>query len=260
MIPSQKQEQGKNGGCVDKKAASEPVQTDPKVLWRGWSGPVEIEGMRFCVTKKRVGDNATIKIVNVLTAPQGTELHGLGGTNVYVTVVQLHFREFQSRLREGSSKWLEQKRIWDFLHSVFIANGIKTTLRANPTVTFDLAQGQRQEQGVKTSASIGDFIPGTPGWYCFDEHSPQAVFRVKFAACKLGVLKQVQVVKLESVEAGHPLYGYSRPGTFLYHNTLAWGKMPNFKGSHAGDSQKMWEFLTDMLTEHYGAHAVATAM
>jgi hypothetical protein len=249
MITTQKQ-----GG-----KEKELIQTDPMILWNGWSGPVEIAGMRFRVTKKTMGDGREVKIVHVFAAPRDTELHGLGGLDVYVTVAQLHFQDFRSRLREGSSKWLEQKRIWEFLHGVFVAVGIKTVHRDKPSVSSKLARDQHQRQEVKTSASIEDFILGTPGAYCFDKHSSQAVFRVKLTASQFGTARQMPVVELMSVDLGHPLCIYCRSGTFLYHDTLARERTPDFKGARAGDLQKMWEFLTDMIAEHRGT-SVATSV
>lgn len=235
--------------------AKELIQIDPMILWNGFSGPVEIAGMRFRVTKKPMGDGNEVKIVHVFAAPLGTALHGLGGSEVYVTLAQLHFQEFQSRLREGSSKWLEQKRIWEFLHDVFVTAGIKMKPQARPASPSKAAHEQHRKQGMKYSTSVEDFVSGTPGTYCFDEYSPQAGFRVKLSQSQFGAGRQVPLVELLSVEAGHPLYMYCRPGSFLYHNTLSQRNIPDFKGTRAGDCQKMWEFLTDMLTEHRGLSA-----
>lgn len=231
----------------------ELIQTDPMILWNGFSGPVEIAGMRFRVTKKVMSDEREVKIVHVFTAPFGTALHGLGGSEVYVTLAQLHFQEFQSRLREGSRKWLEQKRIWGFLHDVFVATGIKMKPQARPVPALNAAHEQHRKQGMKYSASVEDFILGTLGTYCFDEHSPQAGFRVKPTQSQFGAGRQVPLVELVSVETGHPLHMYCRPGSFLYHNTLSQKNIPDFKGTRAGDCQKMWEFLTDMLAKYRGS-------
>lgn len=232
--------------------AKELIQTDPMILWKGFSGPVEIAGMRFRVTKKVMGDRNEVKIVHVFAAPLGTELHGLGGAEVYVTLAQLHFQEFQSRLREGSSKWLEQKRIWEFLHGVFVAAGIKLKHQTRPTSSSKAPREQYRKPDIKTSASVESFALGTLDVYCFDEGSLQAVFLVKLSRSQFGAGRQVPIVELISVEAGHPLYMYCRPGSFLYHSTLFQRKTPDFKGTRAGDCQKMWEFLTDVLTEHRG--------
>lgn len=241
---------------------SEPVkeliQTDPVILWNGFSGPVEIAGMRFRVTKKVMGDENEVKIIHVFAAPLGTALHGLGGSDVYVTLAQLHFQEFQSRLREGSSKWLEQKRIWEFLHDVFVAAGIKMKHQAKPAASSKVAQGQHQKQDIKTSASVGDFISGSLGVYCFDEGASKAVFRVKLSQSQFGAGRQVPMVELVSVEVGHPLSSYCRPGSFLYQSTLFQRNIPDFKGPRAGDCQKMWEFLTDMLADRRQTQSATT--
>lgn len=239
--------------------AKELIQTDPMILWNGFSGPVEIAGMRFRVTKKIMGDNNEVKIVHVFAAPFGTSLHGLGGSEVYVTLAQLHFQEFQSRLREGSRKWLEQKRIWEFLHDIFVAEGIKMKPQARSTSPLKATHEQHRKPEMKTSASIEDFALGALGVYCFDGSSPQAVFRVKPSQSQFGAGRQVPIAELISVEAGHPLHMYCRLGSFLYHNTLSQKNIPDFKGPRAGDLQKMWEFLTDMLADYRQAQP-ATAM
>lgn len=242
------------------KLVKESIQDDPMVLWNGWSGPVEVAGMRFRVTKnKKLEGKDPFNVINVLAAPQGTELYGLGGSDIYVSVAQVHLPEFRSRLDEGSAKWLAQKRIWEFLHGVFVANGIKTMPQPKPTAASKPVHTDHPEKKMNTSASIEDFILGVLGNYCFDGDSSRAVFRVKLIQDKFDLTKKMLVVEIVSVETGHPIHKYSRQGTFVFHKTLAFGKIPNFKGTRAGDCQKMWEFLTDIIAEHRGTRTAAIA-
>ena len=103
---------------------------------------------------------------------------------------------------------------------------------------------------MKTSASVEDFMSGLSGVYCFDAQDKRAVFRVKLSTSRFVGARQASLVELVSVDYEHPLGTYSRPGTFLYHSTLERECTPDFKGSHAGDCQKMWEFLTDIIANH----------
>lgn len=229
------------------KQAQLSVQTDPIVLWNGWSGPVEIAGMRFEVEKMEMPDDRLVKVVKVLAAPAGTELSGIGGSGVYVTLAQLYSQEFQSRLREGSTKWVQQKRIWDFLHGVFVAAGIKTKPQTKSAVSSGTTQSKRG-----TSASIEGLIAGTLGVYCFNEQAPRAVFEVRGTRARTGTSL---VVELVSIEHGHQIYDYCRKGTYLFHDTLSKKHIPDFRGERAGDTQKMWEFLTDIIAEYRGLPA-----
>ncbi|MHB1118130.1 MAG: hypothetical protein ACYCZ7_01185 [Minisyncoccota bacterium] len=210
---------------------------------------MEINSVRFRVVKVEVGAEKTpIKVVKVFAAPAGTKLHGLGGSDVYVTVSQLHYATFQSRLIEGSKTWEQQKRIWDFLSDAFIKAGLKGAPREKPT------QANTQKP-LAPSASIEDFRTGVLGMYCFEDSSPRAKFEVKFTPYRpkgkvFQAVKDVLCVKLVSVEPGHPLYEYCRPGTRLFHEVLSWKKTPGFNGPYAGDLQKMWELLTDMIAVH----------
>lgn len=222
------------------------VQKDPKILWEGWSGPVEIGGMCFHVVKEKTNGAELKKAIYVLDAPLGTELYGLGGSDVYVTVAQLHFEEFRSRIPEDSRLYKEAKCIWDFLHRVFVEAGFETvkpsTTRVKAAPTF-----------LNVSASVKDFIVGTLGVYCFDEHSSKAVFEVKYISLddkSEQSKKDALVIELILIETGHPICEYCRTKTYMFHNLLAWGKQPNFKGARAGDTQKLWEFLADKIEEH----------
>ncbi len=226
------------------------TQVDPMILWNGWSGQVEIAGMRFEVEKKKMPDGQLVKVVKVRAAAGGTKLYGLGGSDVYVTVTQLHFGEFQSRLREGSSKWLEQKRIWDFLHSVFVAAGIKTKPQPKPAAVSGPTQPK-----LEIVTSIKDFMFGVLGVYCFDKQAPRAFFQVRGA--RTSTVKSL-VVDLVSVEHGHPLCNYCRPGTYLFLDDITRDRTPDFKGAYAGDCQKAWEFLTDLMVEYQRPSAAAT--
>src|SRR3989339_141095 len=224
------------------------AQKDPKILWEGWSGPVEIGGMRFHVVKEKTNGAELKKAIYVLDAPPGTELYGLGGSDVYVTVAQLHFEEFRSRIPEDSRLYKEAKCIWDFLHRVFVEAGFET-------VKPSKARARATPASLNVSASVKDFVAGILGVYCFDEHSPKAVFEVKYVSLddkSEQSKKDVLVVELILAETGHPICEYCRPKTYMFHKLLAWGNQPNFKGARAGDAQKLWEFLADKVVEHRG--------
>ncbi|MFA5997384.1 MAG: hypothetical protein WC791_02735 [Candidatus Paceibacterota bacterium] len=220
----------------------------PEVVWNGWNGVAEAQGIRFRVSEETSGDGKhSFKIVSVASAPLGTKLAGIMSPKTYVTIASLHMPEFSSKFKKGSAQYETQERIWKFFHEHFIEMGLKKVHEKKATP----AKAPAVE--VKTSVSVGDLIMAIPGMYCFDSNGPRAVFSMVGAvhAPQFGKKEKIYPkIELLSAEEGHPLSGYVRKGAYIYHDVLTWKKMPNFKGTHAGDSQKIWEFLNGLVVGH----------
>lgn len=235
-----------------KVVIDEPAKKDPALIWNACVGVVEISGMRFRVTKmKSNAGDYEYNAVYVLEAPIGTTLHGMGGSVIYLTIAQLHASVFRTKVLEGSFKRKRQERMWNFLNEVFIKEGIKQVYHSVRPKSALLTA--RPPEKVVLSSSMDDFISGVFGKYCFEEISPQAVFQIKLVPYrrKSGTGNgQVLVAELLLADYGHLIYDYVCPGTYMFHNVLSWGRAPNFKGKHAGDLLKMWEFLTDLIISH----------
>lgn len=226
------------------KVVEEPIHTDPMNVWHGYSGTVEIAGMRFRVMKKNVSDDYEIKAIYVLDAPPETALYGLAGSSMYLSIGQVHAQKLVPNFSEGSPLRTRQQRMWDFFHGLFVGLGVKKVLMSHPQKDGSLT--------TKCTSSVENFLMKTLGAYSFEAVSPRAVFELKVdSRVHKGTNRKEDVLNVEvvSVDVGHPLHGYVRVGTRLFYDILA-RPDPDFKGDWAGDRQKVWEFLTDTLTAH----------
>lgn len=239
------------------KAVTEAPKTDPAILWNGWNGVVEIQGMRFRSSKKKLGEGSRESLqVSVLFAPAGTELYGLAGSKILVTVPQLHRPFFRSIFKEGSVDCKRQERLWNFLNKVFLELGLKQPQveRQKPRSAMPNTQPR---QASKVSGSVDDLASGVAGVYSFEDvGQPQAFFQVRMIphkSHKTGEEKRARIVEALSINPGHKLYNCVRTyprKPFVYHDLLLWEGVPNFKGAFAGDSEKIWEFLTELIAKH----------
>lgn len=239
------------------KAVTEAPKTDPAIIWNGWNGIVEIQGMRFRSSKKKLGEGSRESLqVSVLFAPSGTELYGLAGSKIFVTVPQIHSHEFRSWNKEGSVDHRRQKRLWDFMNNLFLELGMKQppVVRQKPG---SLMPDTQPHQASKVSGSVDDLASGVAGVYSFeDAGQPQAFFQVRMIphkSYKTGEEKHARIVEALSINPGHKLYNCVRTyprKPFVYHDLLLREGVPNFKGAFAGDSEKMWEFLTELIAKH----------
>lgn len=238
------------------KSAIEAPQTDPMILWNGWSGIVEIQGMRFRSSKNNLANGKCgSPQISVISAPSGTDLYGLAGSSIYVTVLRLRsMTTFRSNFAEGSVDYKRQERLWSFLNKIFLDLGLKQSpahhQRAKRAVVSN-------KENTKVSNSVDDFASGVLGVYSFEKNGePSACFKVKmmeYTNYKTLEKKQALIVEAMSINPGHELYDYVRTTPmkpFVFHDQLSWTRPPNFKGGYAGDSEKIWEFLTDTIAKH----------
>ncbi|MEK7460182.1 MAG: hypothetical protein AAB628_01385 [Patescibacteria group bacterium] len=238
-------EQYRKSGEVVAKAVE---QTDPKIIWEGWNGVLLVEGMRFSVADVEVySSGKTVRAVHVLDAPAGTELSGLGGSETYVTVAQLHMNQFDSRLHVVATKEI-QNRIWICLNRILVEAEIKTVNRPVPQEN----RPNEKKYSRKISPSFEDFVAGVPSEYCFDKGSPYAVFKIRLESytAKSGEVMQVPVILVVSIEAEHSLCGLVTVGTKFFHNKLFSAGEPNFRNTHASSQLKMWKFLRLLYAAH----------
>lgn len=239
------------------KAVTEAPRTDPAIIWNGWNGVVEIQGMRFRSSRERIGDGTReVLKVSVLFAPAGTELYGLAGSKILVTVPQLHRPFFRSIFKEGSVDCKRQERLWNFLNKIFLELGMKQppVVRQNPRPSMSNTQAR---QTSKVSGSIDDLASGVSGMYSFEDvGQPQAHFQVKtmkYTNHKTHEEKTALIVEAVTIDYGHKLYDSVRTKPrkpFVFHNQLSWERVPNFNGACAGASEKIWEFLTELIAKH----------
>ncbi len=242
------------------RAVIETPQTDPAILWNGLNGIMEIQGMRFRSSKNKLdGERCGSPQISVLSAPAGTELYGLAGSSIYVTVLKLRLPTFQSNFPVVSVDYKRQERLWNFLNKVFIETGLKQApaqrKHAKPMAVRERCHSNKQN--TKVSSSIDDLVSGVLGRYSFEKNGePQAYFQMKtmeYTSYKAREKKQVLIVEAVSVSPGHKLYDYVRTKPrkpFVFHDQLSRDNVPNFKGDYAGDSEKMWEFLTELIAKH----------
>lgn len=231
------------------KAVTEAPKTDPAIIWNGWNGIVEIQGMRFRSSKKKLDEGSRESLqVSVLFAPSGTELYGLAGSKIFVTVPQIHSHEFRSWNKEGTVDHKRQKRLWDFLNNLFLELGMK-----QPPVV----RQRPNHSSTNVSTSVEDLVLGVLGRYSFEEDGqPRAFFRMKMLSYKskeTGEEKHTRIVEALTINTGHELYDYVRTQyrkPFVYHDLLSRENVPSFKGEYAGDSEKIWEFLTKLIAKH----------
>lgn len=220
----------------------ETVQTDPMGIWNGYLGKHEVSGMIFETVKRTDSKDREFRATSVVNAPEGTALHGMAGSTVYVTTGQIHAHEIKLSFPEGHSSRVRQQRLWDFFNWFY--RGAKEAQAPKP------AEAETAPE-TNVSASVASFNLATPGQYCFDDQAaPRAVFGVEMVFCRNGgQAETVANITLVSVDAGHQLHGKVKSGMKLFHRILA-RQEPGFKGCDAGERYMMWEHLTDIVAEH----------
>lgn len=108
-----------------KNAPVEVVSTKSENIWRGYCGLVETAGMIFRVSKQKHSSGHEFRAIHVVSAPAGTELYGLAGSRVYVSVADLHWMNFRSPFKEGTMDYHRQERIWNFFDKLFTKLSLK---------------------------------------------------------------------------------------------------------------------------------------
>ncbi len=238
------------------KAAIESASSNPSIVWKGLSGVVGAKGMRILSYEKKTTSGHDCHAVSVLSAPFGTPLAGMEKSDVYLNVAQIRSPVFRSNFKEGTEKYLLQKRMWDFFDVFFKNLGLKGN---RPEKVVAVLRPRRSSLKVETSDSKDDLVSGVPGMYSFEKMGePQAYFQVKtmeYTNRKTPEKKTAVIVEAVSVSPGHELYDYvrtisSKQKPFIFHDQLSRSGAPNFKGEYAGDAEKMWEFLTDLIAAH----------
>lgn len=229
--------------------SSETLQT-PQAVWDGHHhGLMNATGTLIRVAEKSASDGSySFNGFTVANAPIGSELADLSGSDIYLTNGQLHSKVFHSKFVEGSKLYKQQYRIWLFLRKFFMDLGIAQDIAPK---LADEKPVQKPE--CKTSDSVADFTAGVLGNYCFGKEGPCAVVALKqgvVAPQFAGRVGSSLKVELMSMDVGHPLFGYAENGTYVFHNLLACGNMPDFKGLRAGECMKLWEYLTDIIAGH----------
>lgn len=225
---------------------AEVVQTDLNVIWNGWLGLVEHQGVRFRVVKEQsVKDEHEFRAVYVVSAPAGSPLAGLSNIKTYITVAALHAPTFASKAEPGSKSYDTQERIWEFLDKAFREQKIKGVRVPSASKAVE------HKHEKKASASVADFNSRKQGLYRFDTSVPYAIISVEPLdasghAPQFGnpVSNQL-VIKLISVGTGHPLSS-CMIGTYLYYNEGLFAngsRRPAFKGSSAKDCSAFYEYL-----------------
>lgn len=226
------------------RQTEEVVQADLNVIWNGWLGLVEYEGVRFRVAKeKAIKSEHEFRAVYVVSAPAGSPLAGLGGSKTHVTVAALHAPTFASKAEPQSKSYDTQKRIWEFLDKALREAKIKGVR------VHSAPKAVEHKHENKASTSVADFNSRKQGLYRFDTSVPYSIISVEPLdnsghAPQFGnpVSNQL-VIKLVSVGKGHPLSD-CKVGTFLYYGQgLFRGKTPAFSGSHAKDCAALYEYL-----------------
>ncbi len=235
------------------KVAVENIQK-PEIVWNGWEGVTLIKGVKFMVRRIDTAKKQGVPVVFVLDADYDSGLFDLIGSKTYLTVGRVRQAFFGSSLQEGSHGRKAQQCIWGFLDKYFVEEGIKKLQAVRPATTVKRVVKPVSE---KLSGEVSGLMDGTFGRYRFEDCSPKAVFLVKEIihtpknALKGGMLSRKAVkIQLVSVEPGHPIHGYTRPNTMIFHDELNTGGKREFHGGWAGDQQKMWEYLTDLIAGH----------
>lgn len=229
---------------------SETLQT-PQAIWGGHHGLMDVEGTIIRSSEKTLGDGARpFNVYHVVKVPVWSGLADLAGSDIYITEAQLHLHTFSSKFEEGSKMYKVQYRIWKYLRKFFMDLGIGQNIAPNPATK----KSTHQKPTRKTSASVADFITGKQGMYCFEEDSsPQVVILLtsEVRAPQFGSGGNATLVaELVSVDDGHLLAGSVRVKTFVYHNKIRYVMAPHFSGARAGDAQKLWQYLHDIVAKH----------
>lgn len=210
-----------------------PDHTDPRSVWNGTEGTVDIKGMRFRVSTETGTGGRQFQVVRVLCAPLGTEFHSISGSNFYVSVPLIHASKFPSGLPEYT------KLIWDFFDRFYRKVGVKS-VRGNP---------EKRNAFEGASNSVDALIAKKEQRYCFEENAPRAALRLEYRPYGHGL---VPVIELVYVEKGHPLHGCTRPRTYVFYSLIVPVDVPSFapKGGRAGDQYKLWEYVRDVVFAH----------
>ena len=234
------------------KPVDEPLPTDPKLIWDGKEGFVEIAGMQFRVSAEKEREHQFL-VVRVHSAPQGTELADLGGKNTYVTVVKLHNPEFLSPFPEGSDWWKTQKRIWDFLRGEFVKAGITgryTRVKTKPVSVPALPpkpKVRESQDPYRGSSDLGQLASWVYGDYVLGGLGARALVRLRRHRSKTSGKVRL-VVELIRCEEGNFLYGKCGLYTHIPH---LWLKKEleqiEILGYHAPDMAMLHIYLTGVI-------------
>jgi hypothetical protein len=120
------------------------IETDPRIIFDGRQAClVEVEGITFRISEKKIGNGHAYMVVYVHSAPFETPLMDLSGSDTFINVGQLHADTFATKLTSEDSV-LVQKRIYDFLHPIFVSNGY---------FAEEKALAERRAEIVKSSAT-----------------------------------------------------------------------------------------------------------
>lgn len=218
--------------------------------WNGYHGLVSVDGMKFHFSADAAEDGSKVDVVRLVSAPRLTKLSDVSDFKTSIKLSSLKETSFVSDFEKGDPRYEVQAKIWKFLAGAFSRAGFKLSYHKK-TETAPKAVELKHEE--KTSSSVADFESGKLGMYCFDKEGPCAVFALKqgvVAPHFVGKVKSSTKIELVSVDVGHPLYGYVKPGAYIFLNQLSWGKIPSFTGPRAGECVKLWEFATDIVAEH----------
>ncbi len=233
-----------------KPIAKLTIPSDPKLIWDGKEGLVEIGGMHFRVLEKSNGEYK-FQAVRVDFASQGTELSDLSGSTIYVTVAKLHNQKFLSSFKEGSGLWHKQKRIWEFLRGEFTKAGIiGGEVKAKPVSAVKLAKMEttKLEDIYKGSTDIGQLVSGFYGDYVIGELGARAIIRVRNH--ENSNRKNYTVAEFVKCEAKNPLRRI-KLRTYIPHSWLSkYISEIEIKGARAVDMTELHIYVTTIIEAH----------
>lgn len=237
------------------KLTDEPLFSDPRLIWEGKTGLVELNGVKFRVSVEEKGGHQ-FPVVRVYFAPHETELFDLSGAGTYVTVGKLRNPKFLSPFKEGSGFFEKQKRIWDFLRGEFAKVGItEGAVKAKPVSATVLpatkvAVAKPEEDHYKGSKDIGQFVSGFYGDYVLGEPGARALIRVRSHTNKASGNSRT-VVELVKCDGGNPLRGECKPTTHIPHSWLGRDlEQINIVGFRAPDMTMLYIYLTEVIETH----------
>lgn len=242
-----------NPESVAAKLADKPLPSDPKLIWEGKAGLVELEGIKFRVSVEKKGEHQ-FPVVRVHFAPHGTELFDLSGADTYVTVGKLRNPKFLSPFKEGSGFFEKQKRIWSFLRGEFAKTGItEGAAKAKPVpvaVPPAVKVVAKSEDSYKGSKDIGQLVSGFYRDYVLGEPGARALIRVRSYTSKASGNSRT-VVELVKCDGGNPLCGGCKPTTHIPHSWLGRElEQIEIVGFRAPDMTMLYTYLTEVIETH----------
>lgn len=234
------------------KLADKPLPSDPKLIWEGRMGLVELKGMKFLVSMEKK-DEHEFSVVRLYFAPQGTELADLSGADMYVTIGKLRKHKFLSPFKERSGLFEKQKRIWDFLRGEFAKAGITegaAKAKSVPVAQPAKPEVTKSEDAYKGSTDIGRLVSGFYGDYVLGKPGARALIRVRNH--ENGVKKQYTVAEFVRCEAKNPLRR-TKFLTYIPHSWLSkYLSEIEIRGARAVDMTELHLYLTTIIDAHRG--------